>query len=165
MTTPATREATPGPTTAVRPFRWVVPALLATHVALLTWLAFKHSPTIDELGHLPAGLSYYEFGTFSLYKVNPPLIKAVGALPVWLAGARTDWSRTHGGFADRAEWTVGADFVAANGKQVFAYFALARIACIPFSVLGACPVTGGPRNSTARRPVGSRWPSGAYRRR
>jgi 4-amino-4-deoxy-L-arabinose transferase-like glycosyltransferase len=132
-----TPNSTPAPTKTAWFRDWVVPALLIVHVTLLAWLSVKHSPTTDEIGHLPSGLSYYEFGTFSLYKVNPPLIKAVGALPVWLAGAKTDWSHLEGGFAERAEWTVGVDFMVANGKQTFFYFTLARLACIPFSVLGA----------------------------
>jgi len=132
-----TPNSPPAPTKTAWFSDWVVPALLVVHVALLAWLSVKHSPTTDELGHLPSGLSYYEFGTFSLYKVNPPLIKAVGALPVWLAGPEMDWSRTEGGFARRPEWTIGAKFMEANGKQTFWYFTLARLACIPFLVLGA----------------------------
>ena len=44
------------------------------------------NPTIDEVVHLPAGLTYWEKGTFRLYHHNPPLIKLVAALPVLASG-------------------------------------------------------------------------------
>lgn len=37
------------------------------------------SPTDDETAHLPAGVSYWQFGRFDLYPVNPPLVKLVAA--------------------------------------------------------------------------------------
>ena len=52
------------------------------------WL---HSPTLNEPGHLVAGLINWQFGRFNVYKVNPPLVRKVAALPVLFAGPKTDW--------------------------------------------------------------------------
>ncbi len=35
-------------------------------------------------------------------------------------------------------FSVGHDYVSANGARVFHYFTMARLACVPFSLLGAC---------------------------
>jgi hypothetical protein len=110
--------------------------LLAVHAGLLAWAATRHSPCTDEVGHLPAGLSHWYFGRFDLYRVNPPLVRMLAAVPVACAGPATDWRSFHNGL--RPEWEVGLDFVEANGPRVFAYFTWARWACIPLSLLGGC---------------------------
>lgn len=61
-----------------------VTCLLCLHVVLVAWGAVVHSPVLDEVGHLPAGVSHWKFGQFTLYKVNPPLVRAIAALPVAL---------------------------------------------------------------------------------
>lgn len=96
-----------------------------------------HSPTLNEPSHLVAGISHWRFGRFDLYKVNPPLPRMIAALPVLFAGAETDWRSYSAGPGTRPESAVGADFIAANGERSFWLFALARWACIPFSLLGA----------------------------
>ena len=56
--------------------------LLAAHALLLGWGALRHSPPWDEVPHLVAGISHWELGRFDLYRVNPPLVRIVAALPV-----------------------------------------------------------------------------------
>ena len=68
--------------------------LLTLHAGLLAWSATRHSPTLNEPGHLVAGISYWKFGRFELYRVNPPLVKLIAALPVMAAAARCFDSRT-----------------------------------------------------------------------
>jgi hypothetical protein len=108
--------------------------LLLAHAGLVAWGATRHSPNIDEVAHLPAGITYWYFGRFDFYRANPPLVRLLAALPVVLARPNTDWKNfnTHPG----GEWTVGGDFIAANGEQSFWYFAMARWACIPLSLVG-----------------------------
>ena len=48
------------------------------------------NPTVDEVVHLPAGVTYWQKGTFRLYPHNPPLVKLVAALPVVAAKPETD---------------------------------------------------------------------------
>ena len=114
----------------------VVAAILATHALLLAWIDYRNSPTIDEVAHLPAGISHLLLARFDLYRVNPPLVRSVAAIPVVVAGAKTDWSSYSIAPGNRAEFAVGEAFVKANGAKVFWYFTLARWACIPFSLVG-----------------------------
>ncbi len=114
----------------------LVAALLILHALMLTWTAYRDSPVLDEVAHLPAGISHLHFGRFDLFHVNPPLVRMVAAVPVVLAGPETDWDRYDARPGVRKEFFVGTDFINANGKRSFWYFTLARWACIPFSLLG-----------------------------
>ncbi len=119
--------------------RWltaVVVIIVTVHIGILTWISSVNSPNIDELAHLPSGISHWEYGRFDLYRVNPPLVRMVAAVPVMLAGAERDWSNWKDSPYSRSEFWVGKDFVKNNGFNTFWYFSLARFACIPFSVLG-----------------------------
>jgi 4-amino-4-deoxy-L-arabinose transferase-like glycosyltransferase len=111
--------------------------LLAIHTALLAYSAYVHSPTLNEPGHLVAGLSHWRFGRFELYRVNPPLVRMVAALPVMVVGYEEDWSGFFDGPGARPVFGMGEGFVAANGARSFLVFMIARWACIPFSWLGA----------------------------
>lgn len=123
-----------------RPARCVVVAgaLLCVHAALLARGAYLHSPTLNEPGHLVAGLRIWHSGTFDVYKVNPPLVHAVSALPVMLTHPKLSWNKLHQFRGLRPEFALGEDFVAANGLRSFWQIAVARWACIPFSVIGGC---------------------------
>jgi hypothetical protein len=112
--------------------------LLILHVGLLAWGAYVHSPTLNEPGHLVAGISYWKSGHFDVYSVNPPLVRLVAAVPAMLAGAKTDWRSYTAGKGARPECSMGEDFAAANGKRFFWLVTLSRWACIPFSLVGAC---------------------------
>jgi hypothetical protein len=110
--------------------------VLSTHALLLGWIAWRNSPTVGEVPHLAAGLSHWVFGSFDLYRVNPPLVRCLAALPVLCCNARTDWSAYDSSVGSRAEFAVGDAFLAANGQNVFWYFTIARLSCIPLSVIG-----------------------------
>jgi len=110
-------------------------ALLVVHSLLLAWGAWRHSPTVDEVGHFAAGLSHWHLGRFDLYSVNPPLVRMVASVPVALANPATDW-RGLTGPEHRPEWKIGKRLIEMNGERSIWLFTLARWACIPFSVLG-----------------------------
>ena len=110
--------------------------LLAVHAGLLAYSATRHSPTMLEPALLAAGLSHWEFGRFELYRVNPPLVRMVAALPVMAAGYEADWTGFYESPGARPEFSIGADFIAANGERSIWLFTIARWACIPFSLLG-----------------------------
>jgi hypothetical protein len=119
--------------------RRVVITLLAIHATLLGLIAAVNSPNIDELAHLPSGLSHWRLGGFELYRVNPPLVRMAAAIPVLLTGAKTGWSTSDIASADaRPEFTLGKQFVKANGRACFWYFTLARWALIPLCLVGGC---------------------------
>ena len=118
--------------------RWrvTVAAVLAVHAAALAWSATLHSPTYGEIPALASGIRHWETGNFNLYRVNPPLVRMVAALPVVMLHPRTDWSRVEDRFSYRCEFDVGEDFIQINGDRALWLFTVARWACLPFSLLG-----------------------------
>ena len=70
-------------------YAWLATALI---VGLVAYEGLVHSPNLDEVGHLPAGCLATRFGRFELYEVNPPLVKALAAIPVVLSDPEYDWS-------------------------------------------------------------------------
>src|SRR5580698_4506561 len=52
----------------------VLGSLIIINVLALAWESYRHSPTIDEISYLPAGLSHWRLGNFHLANVNPPLV-------------------------------------------------------------------------------------------
>lgn len=120
--------------TAAPPGQRGLPAavvLLAIHAALLAYSAPRQAPTVDEPFHLAAGIEHWQLGRFTIDRGNPPLAGSVAALPVLLAKPQVDFRRAPNSYG------VGSDFVAANGPRFFWLTALGRLACIPWSLLGA----------------------------
>ena len=111
--------------------------MLLVHAVLLGWSATRHSPTVDEVGHMAAGISHWQLERFDLYRVNPPLVRLVAALPVVLCGPKTDWGTYSDAPGSRTEFDAGRKFISLNGEESLWYFTLARWACIPFSLLAA----------------------------
>src|SRR5579875_2389118 len=87
-------------------------------------VAVSNAIMIDEYAHVPAGVSYWDLGRFYIYRENPPLVQALAALPVWLSGARMDYSQAHP--QRRSEWNVGIDFAKANPADSWRYVIRAR---------------------------------------
>ncbi|MEK6261624.1 MAG: glycosyltransferase family 39 protein [Planctomycetota bacterium] len=111
--------------------------LLTTQAGLLAFSATQHSPTHLEPAFLASGVSHWEFGRFEPYRVNPPFVRMVAALPVLAVGYQADWTGFHEGPGARSEFPLGDAFIKANGKEVVPLFFYARWACIPFSLIGA----------------------------
>ena len=118
-------------------YRFLCGALCLVHAALLAWSSTRLSPTLDEIGHLPAGISHWQFCDFDLYRVNPPLPRMVAAIPVLWCRPKTDWSNYQLNPLARETIPMGIRFAKANGMRTFFLFAVGRWACIPFSLLGA----------------------------
>jgi 4-amino-4-deoxy-L-arabinose transferase-like glycosyltransferase len=119
-----------------------VAGLLLLHYALAARSLLGENPTIDEVVHLPAGVTYWQRGTFRLYHHNPPLVKLVAALPVVWSGVVT------APLYESASWTsvapsqaaFGHLFAALNAERFFELFQLARLMMPLFSVLGGLVV-------------------------
>jgi Dolichyl-phosphate-mannose-protein mannosyltransferase len=140
--------AAPAPTSgasSVRSGAWVglaVAGLLLLHYTLAAWSLLQENPTIDEVVHLPAGVTYWQTGTFRLYPHNPPLVKLVAALPIVLSGAQT--SRIY----ESPAWTseepeqakIAHLFARDNAARYFELFARARLLMPLFSVIGGLVV-------------------------
>lgn len=119
------------------PHRLAVLTLLGLHAGLLAHSAAVHSPSYDEVGHLPAGVVALTAGRFDLYRVNPPLVKAVAALPAVLAGSTADDFQYDASPSVRPEWSVGRRWISDGGEPVLRLFTWGRWACIPFSLMAA----------------------------
>jgi hypothetical protein len=117
--------------------RLAVVCLLMMQAALLAWQGYRCSPVIDEPGHLVAGISHWKFERFDLYRVNPPLVRLVAALPMLLVDPKADWSTFTENPYGRPEFSIGYAFTTANGFETFRYFMLARWACLPFCLIGS----------------------------
>jgi hypothetical protein len=101
------------------------------------WGASRQAPTLNEPAHLVAGVSHLTFGTFDLYRVNPPLVRMVAALPVLAAGYKADWSSFSRAPGARPVFAMGENFARANDRRFMWLLSLARWACIPFAIIGA----------------------------
>lgn len=141
-----TIEAAPSP--AIRSLRGRVGValgvvlLLAVHLTLAVQSLVRENPTIDEVIHLPAGISYWQTGTFKLYHHNPPLVKLIAALPVVRSGVVTDplyrdnlWA---GDYPNKT-WFAHT-FAELNVADYFELFTRARLLMPLFSVVGALAV-------------------------
>src|SRR5579875_1359209 len=73
----------------------MVAALLLIHAGLVLYSLRHNFVTVDEVGHLAAGVAHWETGNFSPYRVNPPLVRMLAALPVLAANPATDYRNLH----------------------------------------------------------------------
>jgi 4-amino-4-deoxy-L-arabinose transferase-like glycosyltransferase len=147
-TTPptATLQTAPAPT-ILRPSiatALAVCGLLALHYALAARSLILENPTVDEVLHLPAGVSYWQKGTFRLYHHNPPLVKLVAALPVVWAKPNVqplyDDANWRSSDADVSHIDFGQKFARFNADRYFELFQLARLLMPLFSVVGGLAV-------------------------
>lgn len=122
---------------ATRAHRYVIAVILLAHLAILSVSASLNSPLHNEVAHLPAGISHWQHGSFALYRVNPPLVRMIAAIPVLLFGERQEIPPFDNGPYARPEFQVGVQYAHQNGERGFWYYTWARWACLPFSFLGA----------------------------
>lgn len=77
---------------------------------MLAFGATRHSPVVDEPGHLIAGLSHWELGRFDLYRVNPPLVRLAATFPVSCMQPKIDGSSYSPNPWNRSEFVLGRQF-------------------------------------------------------
>ena len=151
---PDAPSPSPAPETAIqsepeRP-RWrarlwtslAVIGLLALHYALAAQSLLLENPTVDEVVHMPAGISYWQKGTFKLYHHNPPLFKLVAALPVVMARPETEplYGMKSWRSKDPSAITFSQEFAIINADRYFELFQLARLMMPLFSIVGGLVV-------------------------
>ncbi len=100
----------------------------------------QENPTVDEVVHLPAGITYWQTGSFRLYHHNPPLVKLVAALPVLLSGAAFRLSLNRLAVEPPNKAAFAHEFMQANAEQYFELFTPARLLMPVFSVVGGLVV-------------------------
>ncbi len=114
--------------------------LLALHWALAVNSLLRENATVDEVAHLPAGVSYWQTGTFKLYHHNPPLVKLAAALPVVLSRPVTADLYRLGSWANDSQAAFGQSFAYLNQANYFELFDRARLVMPLFTVLGGLVV-------------------------
>lgn len=117
--------------------RLIVVGCLTIHLLLLINSLHRNYVTVDEFGHVPAGLAHWQTGNFSCYRVNPPLTRMLAVLTVLPAQPVSDYTRLRDNVGARPEWDVGRDFMNANASRYFTLVKLARYSGIAWSLLGA----------------------------
>jgi hypothetical protein len=116
--------------------------LLAFHLALAERSLLLENPTVDEVVHLPAGVTYWQKHTFKLYHHNPPLLRLIAALPVIWAGPETApvYEQRSWTAADPSPTTFSQTFAYFNRDRYFDLFRLARMVMPLFSMVGGLAV-------------------------
>jgi 4-amino-4-deoxy-L-arabinose transferase-like glycosyltransferase len=120
----------------------IVAALLSLHYVLAARSLLTENATVDEVVHLPAGVTYWQKGTFRLYHHNPPLAKLLAALPVIWARPETAtcYESPSWNSRDPSPPTYSQVFAYANRLRYFELFQLARLMMPFFSIVGGLAV-------------------------
>jgi len=119
----------------------ILALLLGIHAVLAAHTAWRKSVTVDEVAHLPAGLSYWQTGRFALYHHNPPLVKLLSSFPLFIAGVRVDldssptWQRYLATGLPPSQWNVGWEFMYQHAEHYQEIYFVARLVIISLSVL------------------------------
>lgn len=110
-------------------------AFLACHIVMIIVSVFVHSPTFDELGHLPSGYVNW-FGQMDAYRVNPPLVRMIAAQPlIWLNPDLRFLSPVATG-TTRSEVSLALEFLVSFKFDAIPYFFYGRLMLLPFSIVG-----------------------------
>jgi len=109
--------------------------LLGAHALLIGLGLPRNAVTIDEVFHLPAGMSYWHFGGFWCYHHNPPLIKLAFSLPAVMAGVPTDYRKYNSGGDSRGA-AMCHDFMMLNKNNYMDVYVRSRLVVVAISVLG-----------------------------
>jgi hypothetical protein len=117
-----------------------VALLLGLHLALAVDSLLQENATVDEVAHLPAGVSYWQKGTFKLYHHNPPLVKLVAALPVIASRPVTAPLYESKAWAEESQAGFGQKFAFLNYRDYLELFDRARLLMPMFSLLGGLVV-------------------------
>lgn len=98
-----------------------------------------NSPVQSEDAHLASGVAHWLFERFDLYKVNPPLVRVVAAIPV--AGRFSkdnDWYRYDASPHARSEFVLGIDVVRDRDDRMSLLIRSRLFTCVVFGVVGLC---------------------------
>lgn len=144
---PPQKPGTSAHTSSVSPEHWsgrtvwaALAGLLVVHVLFAVTGLRRKSATIDEVAHLPAGISYWQKASFALYHHNPPLVKMLSALPVLASQPVVDytgsWAIAEKGGHSPSHAAFGAEFMRDNADRYFELYFRARYVIVALSALG-----------------------------
>lgn len=113
---------------------WACILLLGFHAILAVDAMRREVVTVDEGGHLIAGIVYWHHGAFQVYHVNPPFLKLLAALPVVVSEPKGN-DLPDPSFGQR--WLYLHDqFMVANASDYQAYLFRARLMIVVLSCIG-----------------------------
>ncbi len=115
---------------------WLPQILITSVILLMTFSAWNESSVYKEYGRLGSGMIYLKNGEYSSFRVNPPLVSLVGAIPSSLAGAAYA-TRADLGFSSfgRDEYRAGDLFIEKN-KNHRNLLRISRLGCIALVFIG-----------------------------
>ena len=137
---PVTPESATGFLNGLVRLRLAVVGLIGLHVLLVGLAAIRMSPTIDEPGHLAAGISHWRTGEFDLYRVNPPLTRLIASLPAVIDGADVPHRFLGEPPVFRQEFAAGAVLFQRDRHRAFDWMLYGRLCLLPLDVLGCLAV-------------------------
>ncbi|TWT56374.1 glycosyltransferase family 39 protein [Allorhodopirellula solitaria] len=111
-------------------------ALSLIQLTMLLVTAWWTGPGWDEWGHLPSGLFSLQYGDFHPYRVNPPLIRLLSAIPVALLGGGMNYEIFPKGPGVRSEVFLGLAYIRQQGPDIFYWMSIARTGAIPIAIFG-----------------------------
>lgn len=121
--------------------RIVLAVILGVHTVLLAHAGWHAFVTVNEVGHVPAGLAHLRDRDFALYRVNPPLPRFLSALCTLPANPPPVPARPSDRPRARPEWRVGPALATDCGPRYLDIVRLARLPGIFWSLLGAWVVS------------------------
>lgn len=116
----------------------VVAALLLAFAVVLLHAAWWDTPSMDELIHIPAGLTYIDLGDPRMNYEHPPLMKLLAGVGATVAGAHLDptISGWHSGSEERLRLGFQDRFAGSELRRIIFF---ARLPMIAISLLlAAC---------------------------
>ncbi|MDA8745105.1 glycosyltransferase family 39 protein [Rubripirellula amarantea] len=119
-------------------------ALLTFQALILTFVAYWQSPCSDEFGHAYAGLQFWDNNNLELFNVNPPLVRAIAALPLYLEPLEFFPEQTSNHKLSRPEFPLGRELYSLNGSPFRSRLFAGRLLVASFAMLGtlACYLLG-----------------------
>ena len=119
-----------------------VVVLLAIQLILAERSLIQENPTVDEVAHLPAGVTYWQKGTYRLYPHNPPLVKLIAAAPVVFSKPVTDPLYNQKSWISNSpsQATFSQSFARLNVDRYFELFESARALMPIFLAIGGVVV-------------------------
>lgn len=108
---------------------------IAFSSAILIGQCFRAFPNVDEVAHLPAGVSHLAFGRFDLYRVNPPLVRSVAAIAS-IPSDVYDWKLYSTQIGVRPEFTIGKAALSEHRTGLVSFYAWPRLLSLVFWMAG-----------------------------
>src|SRR6056297_1562798 len=111
---------------------------ILVHVSIVLYLNAANFPNVDEVAHLTAGIALLSYGDIAYYRVNPPLVRSIAAIPAVMRGDAQfyPWLASEPDSYERNEFNVGYEHLRLQGIKSHHRFFWPRVFCLPLSICG-----------------------------